>query len=168
MGNSMTAKGEKPSGEGMDLKFLRKVVHLFEESRLHELEWSEGESHIRLVKGPVAGAVVHHVPAAGAAQHPPTSAPVRAQAPESAGADDSLHKVRSPLVGTFYRSPAPDSPPFVEVGDRVRKGQILCIIEAMKVMNEVECDGDGIIAAVLAENAQPVEFGETIFRIRPE
>jgi acetyl-CoA carboxylase biotin carboxyl carrier protein len=162
----MTTGNDKPSGDSMDLKFLKKIVHLFEESKLHELEWAEGESHIRLVKGQEAG-VVH-----AAAPHPPMGKPAAASAAGSPGQashpDDSLHKVASPLVGTFYRSPAPESPSFVEVGDRVKKGQIICIIEAMKVMNEVECDGDGIVVAVVAENAQPVEYGEPLFLIRPE
>jgi acetyl-CoA carboxylase biotin carboxyl carrier protein len=99
-------------------------------------------------------------PAAPAPTAPVATVPV-ASAPESA-----LHVVTSPIVGTFYRAPSPEAPPFVEVGDRVRKGQVLCIVEAMKLMNEIESDVDGIVEKVHPQNAQPVEYGEPLFTIR--
>jgi acetyl-CoA carboxylase biotin carboxyl carrier protein len=111
---------------------------------------------------------------------PPATAPARAAAvaaaapvapapaPESAApASGPAVYITSPFVGTFYRSPSPDAPPFVDVGSRVKKGQVLCIVEAMKLMNEIESEVDGAIVAVLAENGQPVEFGEPLFQIRP-
>lgn len=99
----------------------------------------------------------------------PTTSPIAAAAPkeESPGeAEDNLHFVTSPIVGTFYRAPNPDAPPFVQPGDRVRKGQVLCIVEAMKLMNEIESDVDGEVVRIYPENAQPVEFGERLFAIR--
>jgi acetyl-CoA carboxylase biotin carboxyl carrier protein len=97
------------------------------------------------------------LPAAGAAAPAPAPAPTGA-----------LHAVTSPIVGTFYASPSPDAPPFVRVGDRVRKGQVLCIVEAMKLMNEIESDTDGVVAEIYPKNAQPVEYGEALFGIRAD
>jgi acetyl-CoA carboxylase biotin carboxyl carrier protein len=108
---------------------------------------------------PVAAAAQPGPPAAGAA------APAAAAAP--AGPPPGTHVLTSPIVGTFYRSPSPDASPFVEVGSRVKKGQVLCIIEAMKLMNEIESDADGVVAEIYPQNAQPVEFGEPLFAIRP-
>ena len=109
----------------------------------------------------VSGApvVFHEAPTAGAAPIPQAAA---------AAAQPALHLIASPIVGTFYSSPSPTAEPFVRVGDRVRKGQVLCIVEAMKLMNEIECDVDGIVAEIHPRNAQPVEFGEPLFGIRPE
>jgi len=107
---------------------------------------------------PAAAASAPPVPASAAA------APAAAEKPAHA---PGTHILTSPIVGTFYRSPSPDSSPFVEVGSRVKKGQVLCIIEAMKLMNEIECDVDGVIAEIYPQNAQPVEFGEPLFAIAP-
>ena len=103
-------------------------------------------------------------PAAAASAPPAAAAPAAAEKP---GHAPGTHILTSPIVGTFYRSPSPDSPAFAEVGSRVKKGQVLCIIEAMKLMNEIECDVDGVIAEIYPQNAQPVEFGEPLFAIAP-
>jgi acetyl-CoA carboxylase biotin carboxyl carrier protein len=103
-------------------------------------------------------------PAAAAASAAPAAA---APAAAPSGPPAGSHVVTSPIVGTFYRSPSPDAPPFVEVGSRVKKGQVLCIIEAMKLMNEIESDADGVVAEIYPKNAQPVEFGEPLFAIQP-
>ncbi len=97
---------------------------------------------------------------------PPQPAPSPPVAEEAKESEDNLHFVTSPIVGTFYRAPNPDADPFVQPGDRVRKGQVLCIVEAMKLMNEIESDVDGVIVKIYPENAQPVEFGERLFAIR--
>jgi len=107
-------------------------------------------------------------PAAAASAPPAVGAPAAAPASaEKSGHAPGTHILTSPIVGTFYRSPSPDSSPFVEVGSRVKKGQVLCIIEAMKLMNEIECDVDGVIAAIYPQNAQAVEFGEPLLAIAP-
>ena len=105
-------------------------------------------------------------PAAAAAAPAAAPAPVESAAPAAGAAPAGSHVLTSPIVGTFYRAPAPDSDPFVEVGSRVKKGQVLCIIEAMKLMNEIESDVDGVIAEIYPQNAQAVEFGEPLFAIR--
>jgi len=105
--------------------------------------------------------------AASAAPAPAAGAPAPAAAPASAGQQPGTHILNSPIVGTFYRASSPDSDPFVEVGSRVKKGQVLCIIEAMKLMNEIESDIDGTIVEIYPQNAQAVEFGEPLFAIRP-
>lgn len=109
---------------------------------------------------------------AGAAPVVVAAAPVAAPAPAAAArpaaaAVDNSRVIRAPIVGTFYRSPAPDKPAYVEVGDRVRKGQVVCIVEAMKLMNQIESDVDGVIAEILVDNATPVQFGQELFRLAP-
>jgi acetyl-CoA carboxylase biotin carboxyl carrier protein len=109
----------------------------------------------------------HHMPAT---MHAPPAAPAAPAAPApvaTATADDTLHEVTSPFVGTFYRAPNPDSPPYCEVGQRVEKGQVLCIVEAMKLMNEIEADMSGTIEAIMVENSEVVEYGKPLFKIRP-
>ncbi|HWO24456.1 MAG TPA: acetyl-CoA carboxylase biotin carboxyl carrier protein [Kofleriaceae bacterium] len=113
---------------------------------------------------PVAAPVVH-VPAA-LPPAPATAAPAAAAAP-AARVDERVHVVTSPFVGTFYRKPNPDSPPYVSLNDRVQKGQVLCIVEAMKLMNEIEADAAGTIVAILVEDNQPVEYGQQLFKIAP-
>ena len=107
-------------------------------------------------------------PAAPPAQEPVrAAAPAAAAEPEEAEVPEGAHVLPSPIVGTFYRASAPDADPYVEVGDRVKKGQVLCIVEAMKLMNEIESDADGTVVKIFPENAQPVEFGEPLFAIDP-
>jgi len=116
------------------------------------------------VSVPVGSAGAHHAPAAPAAAAPPSPLPAAPAAP--AGPPAGSHVLTSPIVGTFYRSSSPDAPPFVEIGARVKKGQVLCIIEAMKLMNEIESDVDGTVAEIYPQNAQAVEFGEPLFAIK--
>ena len=172
----------------MDANQIKELMRLISESNFIEFEIEQEGFKLRLIKagaretapaasnGPLAPVVVT-VPAASAHVEPPPAAPdaaapaaapaPAAPAPDPAEAREGLHEVRSPIVGTFYRSPNPDAAPFVSVGDRVKAGQVLCIIEAMKLMNEIECDVAGEVAEVVAANGQPVEYGETLFRVRP-
>jgi acetyl-CoA carboxylase biotin carboxyl carrier protein len=146
----------------MDLRKLKKLIDLVEASGIAELEITEGEERVRIAKS-IAGApmmmanapqMMHAaVPAA-----PVAAAPVEDAVPEG-------HVVRSPMVGTFYRAPAPGSKNFAEVGQSVNAGDTLCIIEAMKLLNEIETDQGGVIKAILVENGQPVEYGEPLFVI---
>jgi acetyl-CoA carboxylase biotin carboxyl carrier protein len=142
----------------MDLRKLKKLIDLVQESGISELEVTEGEEKVKIVKS--GGAV-----AAYAAPSPAlTAAPALPSAPAPAAADAAIegHMVKSPMVGTFYRSPSPGAKHFVEVGDTVKSGDTICIIEAMKLLNEIECDKDGIVKAILVENGQPVEYGEPL------
>jgi len=140
----------------MDLRKLKKLIDLVQESGISELEVTEGEEKVKIVKRG-SSAVTYSAPA-------PTAAPAPVLAPEPAPAPAALpgHVVKSPMVGTFYRSPSPGAKHFVEVGDAVKSGDIICIIEAMKLLNEIECDKDGVIKAILVENGQPVEYGEPL------
>jgi acetyl-CoA carboxylase biotin carboxyl carrier protein len=154
----------------MDLRKLKKLIDLVEESGISELEITEGEEKVKIVKG--GGA-----PAAFASPSPTLAAPAQllaapqaavatgASAAEPAEAAPEGHPVKSPMVGTFYRTPSPDAKAFVEVGQVVKEGQIICIIEAMKLMNEIECDKSGTVKAILVENGQPVEYGQPLFII---
>jgi len=142
----------------MDLRKLKKLIDLVQESGISELEVTEGEEKVKIVKSGGAG-VVYAPPA----PVPGITAPL-AHGPVAAVAPIAIpgHLVKSPMVGTFYRSPAPGAKPFVEVGDTVKSGDTICIIEAMKLLNEIECDKDGVIKAILVENGQPVEYGEPL------
>jgi acetyl-CoA carboxylase biotin carboxyl carrier protein len=149
----------------MDLRKLKKLIDLVEESGIAELEVTEGEEKVKIVKGGRTQETVYVQAQAPVAQ-PAPAAPVAAAAaaPEPAAAPEG-HVVKSPMVGTFYRSASPGSKTFAEVGDTVKAGQTVCIIEAMKLMNEIETDKDGVIKAILIENGQPVEYGEPLFVI---
>ena len=157
----------------MDLRKLKKLIDLVEESGIAELEITEGEEKVKIVKGGSGGkegAVLSpSAPAASlpAAQAAAALAAAAASASTQAEAPTSLegHIVKSPMVGTFYRSGSPGAKPFVEVGDTVKAGQAICIIEAMKLMNEIEADKDGVIKAIMVENGQPVEYGESLMMI---
>jgi len=151
----------------MDLRKLKKLIDLVEESGISELELTEGEESVRISR---QGQVVVQ-PQQYTIPQQPTPA-VQNQAPTAtASADtenivkDAGHAQTSPMVGTFYRSSSPEADPYVEVGSSVKKGDTLCIIEAMKLLNEIEADRDGIIKKIMVENAQPVEFGEPLFII---
>ena len=148
----------------MDLRKLKKLIDLVQESGISELEVTEGEEKVRIAKQLIAAPVAHHVVAAPA---PVAAAPVAAPAAAapSAPALPEGHVVKSPMVGTFYRASSPDAKAFAEVGDSVKQGQTLCIVEAMKLLNEIESDASGVIKAILVENGQPVEFGEPLFII---
>lgn len=154
----------------MDIRKVKKLIELLEESNIDELEITEGEESVRISRHRAAPMPqqVYHVPgtapvhaAAPAAAAPATeAAPQAASAPEPAG-----HLVRSPMVGTFYRSPAPGANSFIEVGQQVRAGDVLCIVEAMKMMNQIEADKSGVVDAILVENGEPVEYDQPLIRI---
>ena len=150
----------------MDLRKLKKLIDLVEASGIAELEITEGEEKVRIAKS-IAGAPMMMAPQPQMYQAAaPAAAPAVAAA--AAPAEDAMpegHVVRSPMVGTFYRAPAPGSKNFVEVGQSVNAGDTLCIIEAMKLLNEIEADQGGVIKAILVENGQPVEYGEPLFVI---
>ena len=147
----------------MDLRKLKKLIDLVQESGISELEITEGEEKVKIVKG---GAVLAVAPAAVAmapvAEHRPAAA-TAAPAAEAEPAAPEGHVVKAPMVGTFYRSPSPDAKVFVEVGQAVKEGETICIIEAMKLMNEIEADASGTVKAILVENGQPVEYGQPLF-----
>jgi len=149
----------------MDLRKLKKLIDLVQESGIAELEVTEGEEKVRIRSGSVPE-VSAAQPGMAVSQPMPVVAP--AAAPAAAAAEPAQiegHVVKSPMVGTFYRAGSPGAKPFAEVGDEVKAGQTICIIEAMKLMNEIECDKDGVVKAILVENGQPVEYGEPLFVI---
>lgn len=153
----------------MDLRKLKTLIDLVAESGISELEVTEGESKVKIVKGAPAGQnqmVMMQAPYATAA--PAAAANVTHAAAEpaaAAAAEPSGHVVKSPMVGTFYRSSAPGAAAFVEIGSSVKQGETVCIIEAMKLLNEIETDAAGVIKQILVENGQPVEFGQPLFII---
>jgi acetyl-CoA carboxylase biotin carboxyl carrier protein len=153
----------------MDLRKLKTLIDLVSESNVSELEITEAEGKVRIVKASGAVPMVVAAPVmAPAAAAPVASAPVAAApsaTPEPVAADDSGHAVKSPMVGTFYRSSSPGAKPFVEVGTVVKQGDPVCIIEAMKILNEIEADQSGTITRILAENGQAVEYGQPLFVI---
>jgi len=156
----------------IDLEFLRGLIEVIDQSGIDSLEISRGGTRIRLSKTPPsAGVVVAQQPHAAQPSAPPTT--VHAETAPAAAAsapaqpDKNLVEVKSPMVGTFYRAPAPEAPPYVEPGTVVTRGQTLCILEAMKLMNELQSEYDGIVREVLVENAEPVEYGQVLFRIEP-
>jgi acetyl-CoA carboxylase biotin carboxyl carrier protein len=165
---------------------IKELIELIAERRLQGLEIERSGFRLKIDGQATAQSLVYAAPAPEAAlpmsappaaavyQPAPVSAPAAAASPAApaaaagkAGPPANAHILTSPIVGTYYRSPSPDAPPFVEVGARVKKGQVLCIIEAMKLMNEIESDADGVIAEIYPQNAQPVEFGEPLFAIVP-
>lgn len=146
----------------MDLRKLKKLIDLVEASGIAELEITEGEEKVRIAKS-IAGAPMMMSHAPQMMQAAPVAAPIVAAPVEDAVPEG--HIVRSPMVGTFYRAPAPGSKNFAEVGQSVNAGDTLCIIEAMKLLNEIEADQGGVIKAILVENGQPVEYGEPLFVI---
>jgi len=173
----------------IDLEFLRGLIGAVDESGIDSLEISRGGTRIRISKtpppapvhaaAPVAAAPAHlhmppvhdvGVPRGGApAAAPAGGAPAAGAAPAAAAAPpaSNLVEIKSPMVGTFYRSPAPEAPSYVERGGRVAKGQTLCILEAMKLMNELESDVAGVVREICVENGEPVEYGQVLFRIEP-
>ncbi len=174
-------------GAAVTLDDVTRLVESLEGTDVRSLVWARGEEKVVIRRGqapipvtqlvapaatvPVAAPVAVPAPvalsapaAAAAPAAPPAPA---AAAPAAKPADKPGHLVTSPLVGTFYRAPSPDSPPFAEVGSTVRKGQVLCIVEAMKIMNEIESDVDGRVAEIYVQNATAVEFGEKLFRVEP-
>ena len=150
----------------MDIRKVKKLIELLEESGVAEIEIREGEETVRISRyGQGAAPVMMQAPMMQAGPAPmPAAAPAAAPAP-AAPAVPAGHTVDSPMVGTFYRAPSPGAKAFVEVGQRVNVGDTLCIIEAMKMLNQIEADKAGVVAAILVENGQPVEFGQPLFVI---
>lgn len=150
----------------------RELASIVESHTLSELIIDTPELNLIIRRGdvqPTAIPMMSHIaaPMAAPAPAPAAPAPTAPSADAAPAKEDSLHAVTSPFVGTFYRSPNPDSSPYCEVGQRVEKGQVLCIVEAMKLMNEIEADMSGILEEILVENADPVEYGQSLFKIRP-
>ena len=159
---------ERPDVSGrIDFEEIRKVIALLEEKNLSAFELEIEGFKIKIARNvpAPAAAPVPAVPAGGGVPLASEAiAPSQAPAPEL---DANLAYVNSPMVGTFYRAPDPTAPPFVDIGDTVKKGQTLCIVEAMKLMNEIECEVDGTVVDIFVENAKPVEFGQKLFAIKP-
>jgi len=157
----------------IDLEFLERLIAAVDESSLDSIELERGGTRVRLAKTPEQNVMVGAAPAAAAAAPPaPSPAPAPAVDPAASdgavpAVDSNLVEVTSPMVGTFYRAPAPDAPSYVEVGDTIGEGETLCIIEAMKLMNELEAELSGSIAEICVDNAEPVEYGQVLFRIDP-
>ncbi|MBX3639336.1 MAG: acetyl-CoA carboxylase biotin carboxyl carrier protein [Nitrosomonas sp.] len=159
----------------MDLRKLKKLIELVEESGIVELEIAEGEEKVRISKAGTSMSTPGYtwMPAVQTDAMPIAQGQVQAstdvassEVPETKAAVPDGHVVKSPMVGTFYRAPSPGASPFVEVGQTVKVGDTLCIIEAMKLLNEIEADKNGVIKAILVENGQPVEYGEHLFIIQ--
>ena len=153
----------------MDLRKLKKLIDLVEESGIAEIEVTEGEEKVRITRSTAVqqpAYYAHPAPVAPAAAPAPAPAAIAAAPAAPTAAEADLSKAqRSPMVGTFYRAPSPSSPAFAEVGQSVKEGDTLCIIEAMKLMNEIEAEKSGVVKAILVENGPPVEYGEPLFII---
>jgi acetyl-CoA carboxylase biotin carboxyl carrier protein len=148
----------------MDLRKLKKLIDLVQESGIAELEITEGEEKVKIVKGGGASVLAGPgAPAAAAAALQPEAATAPAAPAAEPQPGEAGHAVKAPMVGTFYRSASPDAKVFVEVGQTVKEGDTICIIEAMKLMNEIEADASGVVKAILVENGQPVEYGQPLF-----
>ena len=160
-----------------DLDFLRGLIAAVDESGIDSLEVARGGTRIRISKSPGSGAhavqqAAAPAPQAAAAPLPaaPVAVPTPAPVPEMPAAPPANNwlEIKSPMVGTFYRSPSPEAPAYVEVGTKVSKGQTLCILEAMKLMNELEAEVAGVVREIAVDNGEPVEYGQVLFRIEPE
>ncbi|HDR1022648.1 TPA: acetyl-CoA carboxylase biotin carboxyl carrier protein [Pasteurella multocida] len=152
----------------MDIRKIKKLIELVEESGIMELEISEGEESVRINRGSVAPTAVQYSVPVQAAPAPVAAAPVAAPAapaPAASAEEMSGHAIRSPMVGTFYRSPSPEAKPFVEVGQTVKVGDALCIVEAMKMMNRIEADKAGVVKAILINDGEAVEFDQKLIII---
>jgi len=164
-------KAGESKGSAMDLNEIKRLIQLVQKSGIGELEVTEGERTIRIAAAPPAqagGSVSYVMGAAPPAVAPPAAlAPAPPSPAEAPAADAHLVPVVSPMVGTFYRAPAPDADPYVELNSQVDLGQTVCIVEAMKLMNEIESEVRGRIARILVDNGQPVEYGQTLFLVDP-
>ncbi len=179
-GDETEARDEGPASSLLDVDALRRIVELLETTEITRLSWRRGPERLLITRGHGPAPIVQVSPGTPPAPLPPmqpVSLGPRVNAAEASAAQPAPpaaaegekkgHLVNSPFVGTFYRTPAPDQPAFVELGSVVKKGQALCIIEAMKLMNEIEADEPGKIIEIFVENGQPVEFGQPLFRIEP-
>lgn len=152
----------------IDLKQLRELMRALKQFDIHEISLEKGDEKVTLVRdgGAPLGPAVAFGPTGYSVVPPPAAVPAEATSPAVVADDPNVAYVTSPFVGTFYRSPSPDAPSFVEVGSTIRAGQVLCIVEAMKLMNEIEAELSGTILDALVENGKPVEYGDKLFRIR--
>ncbi len=151
--------------------FIRKLIKMVEQSDIASLEVSSWGRRVRILKNQPApngdSSTVVTVPAPAPRVEPtPAPAPEAAEPAPAAAPAAGVGEIKSPMVGTFYRSPAPDAKPFGEVGDKIRAGQVVCIVEAMKLMNEIQSETDGVVDAILIDNGQPVEYGQAMFHIK--
>ena len=149
----------------MDIRKVKKLIELLEESGIDELEIREGEESVRISRHSKTPAQPYYAPAPVAAPVAAPAAPVAAAAEAPSAPKLNGNVIKSPMVGTFYRTPAPGSPSFVEVGKTVKKGDTICIVEAMKMMNHIEAEVSGVIESILVENGQPVEYDQPLFTI---
>jgi acetyl-CoA carboxylase biotin carboxyl carrier protein len=161
----------------LDLDFLRGLIEAVDESGIDSIEVARGGTRVRVAKSPPPAPIVSSPPAPAQGPAVPPAPPAAASAPADGAAppasaapaeDAGWLDIESPMVGTFYRAPAPEAPPYVDVGTRVSKGQTLCILEAMKLMNELEAEVDGVVREILVQNGDPVEYGQALFRIEPD
>jgi len=161
--------GSSPLGDVFDVRKIRRLVELMNEHDLSEMDLRQGDMRIQLRRGGASGTVITHV--APAAAPPPSPPPAEAHrapavaAAEAASKDENVALITSPMIGTFYAAPDPDSEPYVKVGDVVNAESAVCIVEAMKVFNEIQAEVSGKIVAVLVENGEPVEFGQPLFKV---
>ena len=164
----------------MNSKEIKELIEFLIEKDVTEFELERGDVKMRIKRGQevhmvqapiapvIAAPMAAALPVAQAAQAAPAAAPPGPSAPAAAPADEGLHTVKSPIVGTYYEAPSPGAPPFIKPGDHVTAGQVLCIVEAMKLMNEIESDVTGEVVKLLVANGQPVEYGQPLFAIRPK
>ncbi len=152
----------------MDINQIRKLIKLVEESNITEFTVEEGDLKIKISKASELKNYAQQTPISNYSIPVNNTLPIVKETLSNANEpqDSKIHQVKSPIVGTFYKAPSPDKPEYVKVGDKVSKGTILCIVEAMKLMNEIECDVDGIVEKVLVENSSPVEYNQPLFLIR--
>ena len=157
----------------IDIEFVESLIRMLDESSLDNLEIRRGGTRIRLSKSAGGNATVSAAPAANNAPPdappapPPPTGPEAAESPPPEAASANLVEIASPMVGTFYRAPSPEAAPYVEAGSAVAAGDVLCVIEAMKLMNELECEVPGRIVEICVDNAEPVDFGQVLFRVDP-
>ena len=155
----------------MDLSFIKSLIEAVDQSSIDSVDIERGGTRVRISKTPTSvggGAQVVSMPSMAAAAPAPTAAPAAAPAAPAEAPASDLADVTSPMVGTFYSAPAPDAPAYVKVGQKVAVGDTLCIIEAMKLMNELEAEVSGTVAEIVVQNADPVEYGQVLFRIDPD
>ena len=148
----------------MDIRKVKKLIELLESSDIAEIEIKEGEESIRISRATHSSPLAHQLASTAAPLAAPVAAATQAEAPTAAAVSEG-NIIQSPMVGTFYRAPAPSSPPYVEVGQHVKVGDVVCIVEAMKMMNQIEADYAGVVAAFLIEDGEPVEFDQALIRI---
>jgi len=151
----------------MDIRKVKKLIELLDESGIAEIEINEGEESVRISRYPTSGAVMPMQQYAAPMPAPVAAAPAAAVEPETANVECAIigHSVNAPMVGTFYTAASPGAPDFCKVGDSVNEGDTVCIIEAMKILNQIEADKSGVVKAILVDNAQPVEFGQPLIVI---